>query len=225
MDWSNIRINFLGDSITQGAGASKYDNCFVKIIERNMGAVCRNYGIGGTRIARQRIPSSEKIYDMDFCSRIEQMDDDANVVVIFGGTNDFGHGDAPMGAVDDRTPNTFYGALHYLYSNIINKYPDAFIFLITPMHRLDENNPRGEGEKEIDGPLLRQYVHAIKEVAEYYSLPVLDLFATSGIYPTIAAHREKYTPDGLHPNDIGHEIIAKRIIEFIENYYIKIHQQ
>lgn len=220
MDWSRLKINFLGDSITQGAGASKYENCFVKLIEKNTGAVCRNYGIGGTRIAHQLKPSAEAVYDKDFCSRIEEMDADANVVVVFGGTNDFGHGDAPIGTISDRTSDTFYGALHYLYENLIKKYPDAFIFIITPLHRVDENNPRGEGNKEKDGLLLREYVHIIKEVAEFYSLPVLDLFANSGIYPLIPTHKEKYTADGLHPNDLGHRILARRVIKFIdENIY------
>lgn len=220
MDWSKLKINFLGDSITQGAGASKYDNCFVKLVEKETSAVCRNYGIGGTRIANQTKPSADAVYDKGFCSRIEQMDADANVIAIFGGTNDFGHGDAPIGTMFDRTPETFYGALHYLYKNLIKKYPDAFIFVITPLHRVDENNPLGEGNKEKEGLLLREYVHIIKEVAEFYSLPVLDLFANSGIYPVIPAHKEKYTADGLHPNDLGHRILARRVIKFIdENVY------
>lgn len=218
MDWTKLKINFLGDSITQGVGATKYDNCYVKLVEAKTGAVCRNYGISGTRLARQFKPSLDLSQDRDFCSRFEEMDSDANVVVIFGGTNDFGHGDAPMGTIDDKTPDTFYGALHYLYSNLLEKYPDAFIFVITPLHRFDENNPRGEGRKQSDGPLLREYVKVIREVADYYSLPVLDLFANSGIYPVITSNKEKYTADGLHPNDFGHAVIARRIIDFIQNF-------
>ena len=216
MDLSKLKINFLGDSITEGAGASVYENCYVKLVEKRLGAVCLNYGIGGTRLAKQHKPSAEPIYDKDFCSRITEMEQDSNVICVFGGTNDFGHGDAEIGTIDDRTPETFYGALHYLYSNLINKYPDSFIFVITPLHRVDENNPKGEGNKKKDGPLLREYVHIIKEVAEYYSLPVLDLFANSGIYPVNELHKQKYTIDGLHPNDLGHNIVSNMIIEFIE---------
>lgn len=38
------------------------------------------------------------------------------------------------------------------------------------------------------------YVNIIKEVAEYYSLPVLDLFATSGLQPEIKEIRENIFP-------------------------------
>ncbi len=216
MNLVNLKINFLGDSITEGGGASCYNNCYVKQVEKKTGAVCRNYGIGGTRIARQNKPSVELIYDQDFCSRIDKMEQDADIISVFGGTNDFGHGDAPIGSIEDKTPDTFYGALHFLYSNLIKKYPNALIFVITPLHRHDENNPKGEGNKESDGLLLREYVKIIREVADFYSLPVLDLFANSGIYPEIEAHKEKYTVDGLHPNDVGHDIISNMVIKFIE---------
>ena len=35
------------------------------------------------------------------------MDSDADVVVVFGGTNDFGHGDAKLGTFESRDPYTF----------------------------------------------------------------------------------------------------------------------
>lgn len=217
MLFDDLKINFLGDSITEGAGASVYDNCFVKLIEKKTGALCRNYGIGGTRIAKQVQPSEDPVYDRDFCSRIWQMEKDADIIAVFGGTNDFGHGDAPIGTITDKTPDTFCGALNYLYENLINEFSNAFIFVMTPMHRADENNPRGEGKKTVDGPLLYQYVAMIKEAANRFYLPVLDLFANSGIYPANPAHREKYTADGLHPNDLGHKIIANMVTDFIEN--------
>lgn len=216
MKLSDLTMNFLGDSITEGAGASAYDKCFVKLIEQKTGAVCNNYGIGGTRIARQKKPSEDALYDNDFCLRIEQMEKSADVIAVFGGTNDFGHGDAPIGSVIDKSPNTFYGALNYLYNNLITRYSDAFIFVITPLHRDDENNPRGEGKKPVDGPLLHEYVAIIKEVAAKYSLPVLDLYADLGICPTVSAQKEKYTVDGLHPNDLGHKIIANMVLAFIK---------
>ena len=45
-----------------------------------------------------------------------------DTVFVFGGTNDYGHGDAPIGGFTDRTPDTFYGACHYLFSGLIKKY-------------------------------------------------------------------------------------------------------
>ena len=60
-----------------------------------------------------------------------------------------------------------------------------------------------------------QYVDIIREVAEFYSLPVLDLFASSGLQPKVPVIQEKYVHDGLHPNDAGHKIIADRLTAFL----------
>ena len=63
---------------------------------------------------------------------------------------------------------------------------------------------------------MKQYVEAIRETAEYYALPVLDLFAVSGLQPNVPVIRERYLPDGLHPNDAGHEKLAELIVRFLQ---------
>lgn len=214
MELKGTKINFLGDSITEGAGTSSHDKMFTMLIEREYGAICQNYGIGGTRIARQKTPTEEK-WDRDFISRVPEMDADADIVVVFGGTNDFGHGDAPIGTMSDRTPYTFYGALHCLYTALIEKYPDVPIVVLTPLHRITEDIPTGDNKPAPVGT-LKEYVNIIREVAEYYSLPVLDLFKESGLQPKIPIIQQKYVPDGLHPNDAGNEILAHKIARFLE---------
>jgi len=217
MKLEGLKINFLGDSITAGAAASCPENNYWNFLKREYGlAEARGYGIGGTRIAKQITPSAQAIYDQDFCGRFDKMDDDADVVVVFGGTNDYGQGDAPIGTMEDRTPETFYGALHYLYTGLINKYPTATIVVMTPLHRLDEYNLRGEGNKAQDGEPLITYVNIIKEVAAYYSLPLLDLWSMGGMQPNVPILREKFNPDGLHPNNEGHAKIAHRLAEFLK---------
>ena len=188
--------------------------CYVSQVAELSGAICRNYGISGTRIAKQNTPSENTRFDLYFASRIDEMESDADIVVVFGGTNDFGHGDVPLGAMSDRTPDTFYGGLHY--RQLIEKYSESIIVVLTPSHRQNEENPCGDCKPEPIAP-LKTYVNIIREVAEYYSLPVLDLFATSGIQPAIKSMRLKYMPDGLHPNDAGHRIIAKKVVAFLEN--------
>lgn len=215
MELKGTKINFLGDSITEGAGTSAPENNFCMLIEREYEAICQNYGIGGTRIARQQNPTNE-VWDRDFCMRVADMDPDADIVVVFGGTNDFGHGDAPLGCMSDRTPDTFYGALHTLYTSLIEKFPESPIIVLTPLHRLNEDNPRGDGNKLQDVGTLKTYVEIIREVAEYYSLPVLDLYKDSGLQPKVPVIQQKYVPDGLHPNDAGHKILARKIAKFIE---------
>ena len=215
LELRQCKINFLGDSITAGAGTSAPDKTFCGVIERKYGAVCRNYGIGGTRIARQQ-HKTDICYDSeDFCSRFCKMEQDADAVVVFGGTNDFGHGDAPIGTMSDRTPYTFYGALHCLYTALIEKYPGVPIVVLTPLHRITEDIPTGDNKPAPVGT-LKEYVNIIREVAEYYSLPVLDLFKESGLQPKIPIIQQKYVPDGLHPNDDGNAILAHKIARFLE---------
>ena len=215
MELKGKKINFLGDSITQGCGTSGEEKIFVSLIEQKTGALCRNYGISGTRLAIQKDPSDEANFDRDFCSRVVQMDDDADVVCVFGGTNDFGHGDALLGSFEDRTADTFCGALNVLYSSLLTKYPSAHIVVFTPLHRLNEENLRGDGSKAQDVAPLQTYVELIRQAAEHYSLPVLDLYAQSGLQPNVPAIRERFVPDGLHPNDAGHEILAEKIISYL----------
>ena len=216
MDIRNKKINFLGDSITEGHGCSDPENCFAARIGREYGAVCRNYGIGGTRIARQKLPSENPKHDLDFLGRYDSMDPDADIIVVFGGTNDFGHGDAPIGYMEDRRADTFYGALHLLYTGLISRYPDARIVVLTPLHRLGEDSHYGSGKKSLPSGCLRDYVRVIRQVAEYYSLPVLDLYARSGLQPNVPVIQSRYVPDGLHPNDEGHRVLAEQIAAFLK---------
>ncbi len=65
------------------------------------------------------------------------------------------------------------------------------------------------------GRPLSAFVQAVRDVAAYYSFPVLDLWAVSGIQPNIPIIKEKFMPDGLHPNDAGHRLIAECLANFI----------
>ncbi len=210
MKLEGLKINFLGDSITEGCGTSCEAARFTKLIETEQKlAVMRNYGIGGTRIARQHSVSANTRWDRDFCSRVAEMDPDADAVVVFGGTNDFGHGDALLGTSEDRTPDTFWGACHFMMRALIEKYPGKPIVIMTPIHR------RGECDPNRNGYVFKQYIDIIRTVAEYYSLPVLDLYAMSGIQPAVPVIKEKFCPDGLHPNDAGNRLLADRIAAFL----------
>lgn len=217
MKLQGAAINFLGDSITEGVGASCEENRFTDVIAREFGAKANNYGIGGSRIARQKVVTGER-HDRDFCMRMEEMDESADAVVVFGGTNDFGHGDAPIGTPQDREPHTFYGACHYLMRYLLERYCGKPVVIVTPLHRTMEDNPGGDGTGRRGGntALLGEYRRILMEVAAYYALPVLDLYAQSGIQPREETCREKLMPDGLHPSDEGHAIIGRRIARFLE---------
>ena len=211
-----LKINFLGDSITEGHGVEP-NECFVSLVAAQTGALCRNYGIGGTRIAKQRTPSENPRWDLDFCSRVDQMDPDADVIVVFGGTNDYGHGDAVMGTMADRTPNTFYGALHTLYTSLLEKYPDSVIIVATPLHRVNDGIGISPSGLYVLPYPLKSYVEVIREVAEFYALPVLDFYANSGLQPKVDIINQRYFLDGLHPNPAGHRVLARQVLAFLQN--------
>ena len=215
MNIQNKKILFLGDSITEGYGPQDIENVYWKRLERETGCISVGYGISGTRIARQQVPSVDPREDQYFRSRVEAMDENADVVVIFGGTNDYGHGDAAIGCFGDRTDDTFYGALHNLYSDLIAKYPTAQLVVMTPLHRAGENKVYNDRGVRCVG-CLQDYVDIIMEVAGYYGIPVLDLHRVSGLQPEVPALREAYVPDGLHPNDAGHGLICSRLKGFLE---------
>lgn len=209
-------INFLGDSITAGSGVSSKDKLFHNLIAERYGLKkANNYGIGGTRIAHKK-HLAENDQDMYYATRVDAMDPDADIIVVFGGTNDYGHGDALLGSFCDRTPDTFYGACHDLFIKLINKYPGKPIVVITPLHRENENSPGRDKMPNTRVSALVEYVDIIKEVARYYSLPVCDMYAESGIQPCVPIIKEMFCPDGLHPNDAGHVIMAEKLGGFLE---------
>ena len=217
MQLKGATINILGDSITEGVGASCEANRYADVFAREFGAKVNNYGISGSRIARQRFPTQE-IYERDFCMRFTEMDEHADAVVVFGGTNDFGHGDAPLGKPADRDPSTFYGACHYLMNGLLTRYCGKPVVFLTPLHRAAEDCPQGDGtgRKLEIAAVLSQYRDILLEVAAYYALPVLDLYATSGIQPKNETCRARLLPDGLHPSDEGHALIARRLGLFLQ---------
>lgn len=217
MKTEGLKIVFLGDSITQGVGVKNPENIYATRVYRSLGfGEMKNYGISGTRLARQqRYPDYTwvpKWDDFCFSDRFEEMDDDADVVVVFGGTNDFGHGNAPFGEDTDREPESFIGACHYLFASLVIKYPASQIIVMTPLHRETEDIPN-----PVTGKVLSEYVEVIRRVAVEYGLSLLDTYSLCPIDPRVKEDKKKYVPDGLHPCDDGHEIFAALLAQHIKN--------
>lgn len=206
-DWEGKKAVFLGDSITEGCGVLDKQQIYLEEVKRQLHLrEAVNYGIGGTRIAAQADDEGNA-----FSVRYAKMDDDADLVVVFGGTNDFGHGTAPIGSPNDEICTTYCGAWNVLLRGLIEKYPAAVIVMITPLHR--------DNETEVNrttGFTLAEYVSLARAAAEEYSIPVLDLYRVGGIVPSIETNKQRYCPDGLHPNDEGHRLIARKLTAFLK---------
>lgn len=217
MKLEGIKMGCLGDSITEGVGVTNLNNMYFNRLKRECG-IREIYvdGIGGTRIARQQIPSADPIKDLYFISRVDKIDEDCDLVLVFGGTNDFGHGDAPLGTPNDRTEDTFWGACHVLCEKLMNRFPKSQIVFMGPLHRLGEDNDCKDYQKKHQGTLY-DYVDILQTVTRKYSIPFLDMLQVSGMTPSIPIQQKLYMPDGLHPNDAGHEKIAARLKGFLES--------
>ena len=221
MDLNGKIIDFLGDSITEGVGVSdrannRYDNVMRR--EYNLKATY-NYGIGGTRIAHQSVPSAKPRHDLCFCGRAYNMNKDADIIVVYGGVNDYFHGDAYIGKPEDTTPLTFWGGVNFLMSLLKENYAGKTIVFMTParecVHGITDELPSPRPIKKEDAKPLIHYVDIIKEAGEKHGIPVLDLYHNLPINPNIPEHTEKYTVDGVHFNDAAHAIIAKTLGDFL----------
>lgn len=204
-------IDFLGDSITEGNGVTSAQYRYDTIIKEKCGLkAAYNYGIGGTRIAHKKVPSELAFFDLDFCGRAYFLNPDADIILVYGGTNDFSTGDAPFGEMTDNTPATFCGAVECLMNILTTKYAGKQIVFLTPSRRAGDVPSN-------DRTPLKAFVDVIVQKAEKYGIPVLNLYEKLGINPNIKEDCEKYTTDGLHLNNAGHAVLAECVIEFLNN--------
>ena len=162
MELKGKTIAILGDSLTNsGHGASCKEKTYPQLLMKNCEfAKFLDYGEGGTRIAAPVGIERDNRRERCFAYRVDEMDENADVVLVFGGTNDYGWEVTPLGTFKDRDETTFYGALHVIMEKLSKKYVGKQIVVMTPTHRLSET-------REGDVPDFRDYVYAMKEVASY----------------------------------------------------------
>ena len=175
-------------------------NSFVGLFQQNYPeATIRNYGVCGSCISTEGISTIEDMY-----ARATRMEPDADVIVVFGGTNDFACG-VPLGDNADTCRSTFYGAYNALVVFLLGKYPYSKIVLTTPIHRKWENLEVKYHKPQIL-PLI-SYVNAVKDCARRYNMPCVDLFAVDEFISPDLNKVSVYTVDGIHPNDQGYQLI------------------
>ena len=224
MNIQGFHVNFLGDSITEGTGVTDIQNCRYdnRLLEMCGLAKVNNYGIGGTRLAHQPFPSEKPRYDLCFCGRAYDMDTSADMVIVYGGVNDYIHGNAPFGQMGDTTPATFCGGVYFLMQYLRENYGEKPIVFLTPARcylrngEVDDLFPSTHAKKTNPGKELLAYVEVIQETAKQFAIPVLDLYHNLGIDPHDPKDYAAYTVDGLHFNDAAHGLIAQKLKEFIE---------
>ena len=210
-----MKINFLGDSITEGALADTLEGRYTTLVANHLGAEECNFGVSGTRIAKQRKRTNNPDDDIFMC-RAVKLPTDADFTFVFGGTNDYGHGDAKLGIFGDRDDYTFYGAFHNLVAYLVSSFPKNKLCFILPIPRFDQDNPYGDGSKDEPIAPMSTYIEAEKEVLAYYGVDHLDLLNKFYI-PTTQQDDGNLYADGLHPNARGHRVLADCLIEYLES--------
>ncbi len=207
-------INFLGDSITEGVGADSPEKAYPAVCCSLLGAKEGNYGLSGSRVARQRANVNGNP-DEDFLLRARWMNP-CDFLFVFGGTNDYGHGDACLGTKGDATPWTFYGALKCLVEYLLTakKLSKKQICFVLPAPRYNEASPRGDGTIYwMNKPPLEEYRKAIVEVCGDYGIDTLPLTCLEN--PTTDKRSEHFA-DGLHPTNEGHRLIGEELAKYLK---------
>lgn len=128
LDFSNMKIACLGDSITEGAnGATPYPT-FLKDI---LGAEeVLNLGIGGSTICSDHDDGVAAMSD-----RMDEIPEDTDLVIVIGGTNDnFYQASWQFGFMDWETKGdgTFCGDLQLLMRRFKWLFPDTKVIFFTP---------------------------------------------------------------------------------------------
>ena len=216
-------IGFLGDSITEMG-------YYVSSLSTLCECTCINYGNAatGTDWDKQKPP---------FEHRVSEMSNDLDAVVVFEGTNDFGHPNtAVFGEFTDYTDQnkyTFYAGLHRMCKQLYNKYRCKPIIIMLPIHHgyevdtpeviFNDDDTITEGTNPTTHKTFLDYVKAIKEVASYYSFFVIDAYAESGLNPCLETSDARYYfTDGLHPSSIGGLRLAKFMKPELEKIFNSI---
>lgn len=218
--WKGKTVNVLGDSNTQ---FGKYTTPLANLLQCTL----NNYGVTGTRIAS----ASEANTDC-FCVRYPDMDNACDAVLVMGGTNDWNQAwSEPFGTFSDRTRYTFCGALHFLYSGLVAKYPSKPIIVCTIPHNKNEEyahmppsqyiSDNGEGiTLNHNSKTLDDYSDMIIRVARWYGLPVIDVR-----HAFISGVITRYFSDDVHFNDLGGGMIARCIAVEMEQIYDKFYKE
>lgn len=200
--WTGKRVNFLGDSITDPNQNHTTTYYYDFLNTEKQFSVVRKYGVSGSSLSNASGDC--------FVTRYPAMDSGADLVVVFGGINDYYSNRAPLGTFTDRGASTLYGACHSLMEGLITKYINGKLVFMTPIP-----HPTGDTANS-HGITLKKVADVIKEVASYYGIPVLDLYTIGGLQTKVTIVKDTFVPDGIHPNGAGHRIIADKLGAFIE---------
>ena len=233
--WQGKRVAYLGDSITDpNIKASKVK--YWGFLEQWLQITPYVYGVSGRQwndIPRQTDKlKQEHGQDVDAIMIFMGTNDYNNGVPLGVWWDErvtqveYGHGQTKsMVTRRQRTPSmdptTFRGRINIAMDSLKRTFPTKQIVLLTPIHRSDfhaneKNWQCDESYTNQCGEYLDAYINAVKEAGDVWAVPVIDWAAFSGLFPLMdeyAQYFNKADTDRLHPNDKGHERMARTLMQ------------
>ena len=206
INFSDMKIACLGDSITSGSNMDNLDNyqqySYPSVLKNILNAKeVYNLGIGGSSYGRY--------WDKAFVDRYKEIPQDVNIILVMGGTNDgFAASQKEMGSFAEKKPRTFYGDVDELMRGLKENYPMAKIVFATPLPNVLHDYLRNQRDY-----LLPQsaFAQAIKELAAQYDIDVIDLYNSNVLDTHDAQIISSYMPDGVHGNPAGYRVLAEHM--------------
>lgn len=173
-------IHVLGDSYVSPASL-KDGKIWPQLLADKYGMEHRNYGQSGNAIA------AEAATGVPMVTRYAQMRNDADIVFVIGGRNDYNQR-YPVGAVGDTTADTFCGALSLLLDGLREKYPDSLILFSTSWYVNAD---------------MKAYTDATLAVCEQKGIPCFHAAdgSLSGVHMDQPTFRARYC---VADNDVSH---------------------
>lgn len=182
------KIVAIGDSLVAGQGVGLSNTWLGRLAERN-GMTYVNYGIGGSPLASN---GSTGVVD-----RYASMDNDADYIIVWSGTNDSGSADH-IGTENSTDITTFYGALNAICDGLHTKYPTGRIMFITPFR--DDNKAQA----------------IMTACKNHGGIPVFNNLTCGGIDWNNAAQTAALCMDTLHLSVAGNEWYSYKIEAFLK---------
>lgn len=206
IDFSDKKITCLGDSVTEAANLLEEPDYQQYTYPTKLQEILNcesmtNLGIGGSSFGRY--------WYEPFCDRYNQIPEDTDIIIIFGGYNDgYCLHEDMVGDIDRCEPNTLYGDINDLMVGLKKDYPDAEIIFMTPMPNLLHDVLRKERPELLPQTVV---VNAILELAKKNEITVIDNYNANFLDSHDADIVSEYLPDSVHPNPEGYEVLAKHV--------------
>lgn len=216
IDYSNLKVVCLGDGLTYGSGGSDKKEggkiSYCDYISHVLDCEVLNMGINGTTVGNY-------YNDYSFINRVSDIPNDADVIIIFGGTNDYLLQGEYGEFGDTKTPNTYCYDFKLLIDKINEENKDAEIFLVTTYKNDKELYYTNDEKHE---KTFEEYMNFQFALAENYeNVNVIDFYNTGILNTTISEVNKDFTSDGFLINDKGSKIIGDHIVANLMIYLSK----